>query len=247
MVFLPRAPVVYATSPRWIASANAQSCGRTFAKRTAVRENERDSPKNPVCRERPGGGEQRGPTPDVAKVLDFGLVKRMQGSGDDSLKSAVNTITGTLLYLSPEAILTPADVDGRSDLYALGCVGYWLLTGSHVFDAATIIEICGMYVHAELTPPSVRLGRPVPVDLERTIMSCLAKSSDRRPDGAAALYEELRACAVTSPWDAKSARQWWAERGRQLKRGAGEVRAPSSTLVHKRTINIDLRKRVSQG
>ena len=189
---------------------------------------------------------ERGPTPDVAKVLDFGLVKRIEGATDDSLKSAVNTITGTPLYLSPEAILAPDKVDGRSDLYALGCVGYWLLTGKHVFDAATIIEICGMHVHTAPTPPSVRVAQAVPPDLERIIMRCLAKSPADRPN-ASVLYDELSACTAASPWDVAVARQWWKDKGRRLKKSAAEASQPSGPALRKRTIAIDLRKRVSQG
>jgi serine/threonine-protein kinase len=188
---------------------------------------------------------ERGATPDVAKVLDFGLVKRIEGTSDDTLKSAVNTITGTPLYLAPEAILTPDKVDGRSDLYALGCVGYWLLTGAHVFDAATVVEICGMHVHTAPTPPSARLGRAVPADLEGAIMRCLAKSADQRPKDASALFDELRMCAETTPWNVTAARRWWSESGRQLKKGVGEI--PPDAALHKRTMAIDLRKRVSQG
>ncbi|MET0594364.1 MAG: serine/threonine-protein kinase [Polyangiaceae bacterium] len=189
---------------------------------------------------------ERGLTPDVAKVLDFGLVKRMEGTSDDSLKSAVNTITGTPLFLSPEAILRPDTVDGRSDLYALGCVGYYLLAGAYVFDAPTMIEICGLHVHTPPTPPSARLGRALPADLELVIMSCLAKSPAERPRDATALAEALRSCAEKRSWDPKAARRWWEEHGRQLKKGEHPIPA-SGPVVRPRTMAIDLRKRVSQG
>jgi serine/threonine-protein kinase len=190
---------------------------------------------------------ERGKTPDVAKVLDFGLVKRMESvSEEDSLKSAVNTITGTPLFLSPEAILTPDKIDARADLYALGCVGYYLLAGAYVFDAATMIEICGQHVHTPPTPPSERLGRSLPAALELVIMSCLAKSRADRPRDAAALYDALRSCAEKDPWDARAAHLWWEEQGRALRKGEHQVQL-SGAVERPRTMAIDLRKRVSRG
>jgi eukaryotic-like serine/threonine-protein kinase len=188
---------------------------------------------------------ERGPTPDVAKVLDFGLVKRMEPSTEDPARSAVNAITGTPLFLSPEAILTPDKVDGRSDLYGLGCVGYFLLTGTHVFDAATVVEICGHHVHSIPVLPSERLGRRIPSDLEQIILSCLEKVPDRRPQDAWELVEALRTCDDHGAWDPKRARQWWKDRGRHLKKRADGVTPDSA--ARPRTMNIDLRTRASQG
>jgi len=118
-------------------------------------------------------------------------------------------LTGTPLYLSPEAILTPAQVDGRADIYALGAVGYFLLCGEPPFAGRTLAELCGHHLHSTPVAPSVRLGQPVPEDLERVVLSCLAKDASARPQSAAALGEELRRCAEAGSWSEEQAEQWW--------------------------------------
>jgi serine/threonine protein kinase len=190
---------------------------------------------------------ERGQTPDVAKVLDFGLVKRIEGQSEDPNMTAVSGITGTPLYLSPEAILAAHEVDGRSDIYALGCVGYYLLTGSHLFNAASVVEICGHHVHTVPTPPSDRLQRPVSADLETVIMTCLEKNPDRRPSDASSLHEMLRRCEDASRWDPKVARQWWREKGREIKRQVRERPLPLSSAARPRTLTVDMRMRASRG
>ena len=106
---------------------------------------------------------ERGLIPDVAKVVDFGLVRDLERAADSS---STNVVQGTPLYLSPEAITAPDRVDGRGDLYALGAVGYFLLTGQHVFSGATLVEVCSHHLHTQPVPPSERLGRPLPAALE---------------------------------------------------------------------------------
>jgi eukaryotic-like serine/threonine-protein kinase len=133
---------------------------------------------------------RRGGVSDVVKVLDFGLIKRV-GEPSDTPRSAVNQIVGTPLYLSPEALTSPERMDGRSDIYAVGAVGYFLLTGEPPFTGGNILEICGHHLHSAPVPPSRRLGRPVPAALEQLILRCLAKQAERRPD-AATLEAELR-------------------------------------------------------
>jgi len=158
---------------------------------------------------------EQGSVPDVAKVLDFGLVKDLEQSDGASLTHA-ETLTGTPLYMSPETITAPDAVDGRSDLYALGAVGYYLLTGEHVFDGQTVVEICGHHLHSPPVPPSKRLERPVPPDLERLLLACLAKAPDDRPRGATELADRLRACRDLGSWTDADARDWWESRGAEL-------------------------------
>jgi hypothetical protein len=136
----------------------------------------------------------RGGAPDTLKVLDFGLVKPL-GGGADSL-SAVDVAVGTPLYMSPEAIDAPAAVDARSDLYALGAVGYFLLTGTPVFPGKTAVAICSRHLGEAPEPPSRRLGAPVPADLEAVILRCLAKNPADRPASAAELESLLVACGA---------------------------------------------------
>ncbi|HEU5042306.1 MAG TPA: serine/threonine-protein kinase, partial [Gemmatimonadales bacterium] len=120
---------------------------------------------------------------DFVKVLDFGLVKGI-GLGDADLRlTAPESAAGTPAYMAPE--LTGGDpVDGRTDLYMLGCVGYYLVTGALVFEGQTAMQVVVRHLQAEPVPPSARLGRPVPAGLERAILRCLAKSPMDRPSSA---------------------------------------------------------------
>jgi serine/threonine-protein kinase len=102
-------------------------------------------------------------------------------------------------------------VDGSADLYALGAVGYFLLCGSPPFEAQTLVEICALHLHQPPVPPSEKLGRALPGELEELILTCLEKSSDKRPAGAEALQEALARCAEHSPWSAEDARAFWRE------------------------------------
>jgi hypothetical protein len=148
---------------------------------------------------------------DVPKVVDFGLVKELDAAAD-GVETKANAILGTPLYMSPEAIKTPAGVDARSDLYALGAVGYYLLTGEHVFHAETVVEVCLKHLGEEPIPPSVRLGAPIPRSLERLVLDCLAKDPAARPQSASELLGRLGE-AGTPSWDAERARAWWEAHG----------------------------------
>jgi serine/threonine-protein kinase len=165
---------------------------------------------------------EQGGEPDVPKVLDFGLVKELRGDDEVGLTQA-ESLTGTPLYMSPEAIRSPESLDGRSDLYALGAVGYFLLTGHHVFEGRTLVEVCGHHLHSAPEPPSKRLGGAVPEDLEVVLLACLEKDPARRPASAARLRQSLRSCQAFGEWDDEAARRWWSERALLL----GERRAAS--------------------
>ena len=154
---------------------------------------------------------ERGGLPDVAKVLDFGLVKDLE---DESGLSHEAALVGTPHYLAPEAIRSPG-ADARSDLYAVGAVAYFLLTGQHVFEGRTVIEICGHHLHTTPVPPSDRLGRALPKALEAWVLACLAKDPARRPQTAAQAVAALERCAVSS-WTDDEARSWWLSKGRAL-------------------------------
>ncbi|HEY3494856.1 MAG TPA: serine/threonine-protein kinase [Polyangiaceae bacterium] len=182
---------------------------------------------------------ERADEADIVKVVDFGLVKTQKHDADDLTVTHTNVITGTPLYLAPEAISTPGDIDGRSDLYALGAVAYYLLTGTPVFEGKTVIEICSKHMLEAPVPPSERLGRPLPEDLEKLVLACLAKSPSDRPATAAALREALTACARTSPYDDRAARTWWEN-------NASALRARRKGSVHpelKLTMAINLQNR----
>jgi eukaryotic-like serine/threonine-protein kinase len=152
----------------------------------------------------------RGGVYDVVKVLDFGLVKAIDSSKQASLTST-GTLTGTPLYLSPEAIGRPESVDARSDLYAVGAVGYFLLTGTPVFDGGSVLEIVQHHAQTAPQPPSQRLGLPVSADVEALLLQCLAKDPAVRPQSARQLAAELAACAVTIAWNDNDAEHWWRQ------------------------------------
>jgi serine/threonine-protein kinase len=130
---------------------------------------------------------------DFVKVLDFGLVKSFAGtSADDPLASVAGMATGTPAYMAPEMVQGEA-VDGRADLYSLGCVAYYLLTGHLVFEGETAIQTAVMHLQQEPVPPSRRTENPVPPALERLVLACLAKTPADRPGSAAELGAELAA------------------------------------------------------
>ena len=171
---------------------------------------------------------ERGGIPDVAKVVDFGLVRALEPASGARLTQA-NVIQGTPLYLSPEAIRAPDSVGARSDLYGLGAVGYYLLTGTHVFSGATMVEVCSHHLHTPPQPPSERLGKPVPAGLEALILACLEKEPTLRPASAAALRDALRELdADVGRWSESAAREWW-ERWHHRRGDASERRQPPAS------------------
>lgn len=134
---------------------------------------------------------RRGGNGDCVKLLDFGLARVMRGASDRREADADERIAGTPLYLAPEALIAPHRVDGRSDLYALGAVAYFLLTGVPPFIGTTPLAVFVQHLHAVPLPPSVRSKTPIPGELEAIVMSCLAKSPEQRPASAALLRERL--------------------------------------------------------
>ncbi|HEV7225033.1 MAG TPA: serine/threonine protein kinase [Pirellulales bacterium] len=151
---------------------------------------------------------ERGGQYDVVKLLDFGLVKAAHAENQLALTVA-NSITGTPLYLSPEAIEHPEDVDAKSDLYAVGAVGYYLLTGTTVFSGKSLVEVCMHQVNTPAEPPSQRLGRAVSIELETVLLKCLAKNPADRPASAKELAAALRACPMADAWSDADAENWW--------------------------------------
>jgi serine/threonine protein kinase len=107
-------------------------------------------------------------------------------------------------------VVNPAGVDPRGDLYSLGAVGYWLLTGSTLFDSTEIQQLLDGHVNNPPKLPSERLGRQIQPGLERIIMSCLSKNPDSRPPSAEALETALAGCAPETPWSNLDAEKWWA-------------------------------------
>jgi serine/threonine protein kinase len=145
---------------------------------------------------------------DFVKVLDFGLVKSVhQESEQDSLATAVGRTPGTPAYMAPEMALSEA-VDGRADIYALGCVGYFLLTGHIVFDGTSAFQIVAKHLRNDPVPPSLRTRRDIPQALERIILKCLAKKPDDRYSSAMELSRAL-AGVPTRQWSEDDAAGAW--------------------------------------
>jgi serine/threonine-protein kinase len=144
-------------------------------------------------------------------VLDFGLVKYDHDEPLlETMKGAADLTTGTPAYMAPE-MASGDSVDRRADLYALGCVAYWLLTGELVFSAESPLKMLIQHIQAAPVPPSVRSGRPVPPELERVIMRCLEKDAASRPSTADELLADLERVELEGTWDQALARTWWEE------------------------------------
>jgi hypothetical protein len=151
---------------------------------------------------------RRGGIPDFIKVLDFGLVKARNVEGQIELTGA-NVTPGTPLYMSPEAVERPDTVDACSDLYSLGAVGYYLVTGETVFFGSTIGEILMQQVKTQPDKPSARIRKPLSADFEELLMRCLAKKPADRPASARDLDAALGRCAAASQWSRDDAEDWW--------------------------------------
>jgi serine/threonine-protein kinase len=145
---------------------------------------------------------------DFVKVLDFGLVKGPAAGSAQSLATVEGVIMGTPAYMAPEMALGDT-VDGRADLYALGCVAYYLLTGEQVFTGDTVLKVITQHVQAVPVPPSERTELPVPAMLEHLVLACLAKKPEERPQNARQLAQSLDAIDGMT-WREEDAARWWA-------------------------------------
>ncbi|MEO8212523.1 MAG: serine/threonine-protein kinase [Myxococcales bacterium] len=183
----------------------------------------------------------RGRIPDHVKVLDFGLVKEYGGQGVEGL-SVANTFVGTPAYLAPEAILTPAHLDPRSDLYAVGAVAYHLLVGEPVFAGKTVFETCAHHLHSEPLPPSRRAAHSIPATLERLVLQCLAKDPAARPRTAADIISALEPLTGIGTWTQDEAARWWRDRAPVVAQSARSQRTAGSSSGP-RTVAVDVERR----
>ncbi|MGC4087110.1 MAG: protein kinase [Polyangiaceae bacterium] len=136
----------------------------------------------------------------------------------DATHTAVNQILGTPIYMPPEAITQADAPSARGDLYALGAVAYFLLTGRPPFMGHTVVEICAHHLHSTPVPPSEYSPRPLPADLERLVLRCLEKKPEDRPADARALGDEFTKLARALPWSAEQARSWWNDHADSVKK-----------------------------
>jgi serine/threonine-protein kinase len=150
-----------------------------------------------------------GPDDDFVKVLDFGLVKHDARATADEALTMPGIVAGNPSYLAPEIALGREDVDARADLYSLGCVAYYLLTGQRVFTGDSPLALALAHVQKQPVPPSARSEFDIPPALDALILECLAKEPGGRPASADILSERLSASVPFDPWTAKAARAWW--------------------------------------
>jgi eukaryotic-like serine/threonine-protein kinase len=153
---------------------------------------------------------RRGIQYDFVKVLDFGLVISDPAAEKKLTRLTAKGFTsGTPTYMAPEMLDSTKQIDARADIYALGCLGYWMVTGELVFDGPSAIKIMAEHASARPKPPSERIGAPLPPDLEDQIMSCLEKEPSLRPSSARELEAMLARCNNADDWTEARAEAWW--------------------------------------
>jgi serine/threonine-protein kinase len=147
---------------------------------------------------------------DFVKVLDFGIVRAVHELAETSpYHTRENTVLGTPAFIAPEQALS-GPVDGRADIYATGCVAYWLLTGEVVFTADSAMAMLMKHAQAVPEPPSARTDRTIPQPLEELVLSCLAKDPAQRPQTARELSRRLAALEGAEVWTQEHAQAWWS-------------------------------------
>ena len=181
---------------------------------------------------------------DFVKVLDFGLV-RQQRQKEDLALTQVNALTGTPLYMSPEAVDSPDDMDARSDVYQLGAILYSMLTATDVFSGETPVEVLAKHIGEQPQSPSERLGRPISPDLEALALQALAKKPEERPADASALLDALERCAIKGQWGRREAKLWWATWNDQHPDSIEEGTQPTGTLPS--GWDVDLHRRIEEA
>jgi tRNA A-37 threonylcarbamoyl transferase component Bud32 len=146
---------------------------------------------------------------DFVKVLDFGLVTyNGKKSMERTLLTGAHATTGTPAFMAPEVILA-GEIDERADVYALGCVAYYLLTGQLVFTGDTPMKMFLHHLQTPPVPPSERTEIPIPRDLENLVLACLEKDPSLRPQNASEVLDALRELRSGDTWNNDSARRWW--------------------------------------
>jgi serine/threonine-protein kinase len=153
---------------------------------------------------------RHGREPDFIKVLDFGLVKSQHDAFNaDFTLTMDHSLHGTPAFMAPEQVLGDRPLDGRSDIYAVGCLAYWLVTGHLVFSGRTPMEIMVQHTQTKPVPPSLRTELPISRTFDELIMTCLEKNPDHRPPTAEVLATRLATVETTNTWTLQNAQKWW--------------------------------------
>jgi len=186
----------------------------------------------------------RGGVPDSVKVLDFGLVREYRGSNREQMPlTGARRMMGTPAFMPPEAIKDAARSDPRSDIYSVGALGYYLLTTANVFDAQNVLDLYEKHLTESRIKPSQRTANPISADLEETILRCLEKEPNLRPQSVG----ELRALLLTSPrasdWGLEARAAWWAKYHDQAIQRPGGT-DPSASSPIDATVKIDFASRI---
>jgi serine/threonine-protein kinase len=147
---------------------------------------------------------------DFVKVLDFGIVKESEREAGDRGLTDANATQGTPAFVAPEQALGTMDLDGRCDIYATGCLAYWLLTAQQVFTADTPVALLVHHVQTTPVPPSTRTELAIPAALDEIILACLSKDPAERPQTARELAHRLGTVELNTEWTEERARGWWA-------------------------------------
>jgi len=146
---------------------------------------------------------------DFVKILDFGLVRQTQNVGAEATRLTIDgAAVGTPGFVAPEQVLGQT-IDGRTDIYSLGCTAYWALTGEYVFQAETGMGTMMMHVNTPPEPPSLIGAQTIPPDLEDLILWCLEKDPSNRPRNVDEVAKALAICDVGERWSQGPAHLWW--------------------------------------
>jgi serine/threonine-protein kinase len=153
-----------------------------------------------VCRY---GGEY-----DFVKILDFGLVKHISEKHSRDLTRTLR-ILGTPLYMAPERLRNPADVDARADIYAVGALAFLMLTGRKLFESSDDLELTSKVLNDEPPRLAQAAPQPIPLELDLIVNACVEKKRELRPQRVADLVEALDALAAEHRWTQREAQEWW--------------------------------------
>ena len=186
----------------------------------------------------------RGGVPDCVKVLDFGLVKPLAANPGQPLVMDIpgeDGIIGTPNFIAPETLRDPNQCDARSDLYSVGVLGYFLLTGRPIFDGQTVAELCRQHLDETPVPPSERTGKPVDPQLESLLLRCLEKNPAARPQTASELADGLAACPSKNAWTTGQRASWWSAHRQSITAETGLT--PLNPAEIDKTVKIEFSER----
>lgn len=186
---------------------------------------------------------ERGGIPDFVKVLDFGLVQ--EAARPDPAEASGKGVFGSPGYIAPERLTNPERTDARADIYSLGAVAFFLLTGNIPFPGSSNAEICTRVVHDPPPRPSEHSPVPMPVALDELVLACLAKNPDDRPGSTGEVATRLASMDFANEWSDSKARRWWRENLQQIRSLGLGVQSSASNGA--RTLDIDWRRRQSAG